>query len=325
MTGTTNTVCLELHLHFKVTFAITCTFTFTVTLTLTCTITFRITSQGGKPLVSGNRECALLQDPSVHYDGSSAYLGHRLLALLAAPMRTAIALHPPPHKHNHVRQAVVGMTVRQLVEATQTAAGMAEASKLAVQISKEGAGCARLSWPSVQQQRRCARDAARLGSFWAAFLHTLVARRWRTACESMRNAAVSRGAADAGGRHGMTHRTLEDEAEPWTSCRRELHRAGVTAEALERFKRDGARAVHQSVLQAEEALKRVMARLQTHTLRVRCGFCDGMPGLMCTYIHMHCCEKSKTRSDMTPDPGGHRPQRPCAQGRTPLWWCIMLN
>ena len=27
-------------------------------------------------------------------------------------------------------------------------------------------------------------------------------------------------------------------------------------------------------------------------------------------------EKKKNRSDITPDPGGHRPQRPCAPGRT---------
>ena len=27
-------------------------------------------------------------------------------------------------------------------------------------------------------------------------------------------------------------------------------------------------------------------------------------------------KKKKGRSDITPDPGGHRPQRPCAQGRT---------
>ena len=27
-------------------------------------------------------------------------------------------------------------------------------------------------------------------------------------------------------------------------------------------------------------------------------------------------KKKKTNSDITPDPGGHRPQRPCAQGRT---------
>ena len=27
-------------------------------------------------------------------------------------------------------------------------------------------------------------------------------------------------------------------------------------------------------------------------------------------------QKQKNRSDITPDPGGHRPQRPCAQGRT---------
>ena len=27
-------------------------------------------------------------------------------------------------------------------------------------------------------------------------------------------------------------------------------------------------------------------------------------------------KKKKKKSDITPDPGGHRPQRPCAQGRT---------
>ena len=28
-----------------------------------------------------------------------------------------------------------------------------------------------------------------------------------------------------------------------------------------------------------------------------------------------------SRSDITPDPGGHRPQRPCARGRTPMTSC----
>ena len=34
---------------------------------------------------------------------------------------------------------------------------------------------------------------------------------------------------------------------------------------------------------------------------------------MCAMINK---QKQKKRSDITPDPGGHRPQRPCAQGRT---------
>ena len=35
------------------------------------------------------------------------------------------------------------------------------------------------------------------------------------------------------------------------------------------------------------------------------------------YIHMQRPKnQQKNRSDITPDPGGHRPQRPCAQGRT---------
>ena len=41
------------------------------------------------------------------------------------------------------------------------------------------------------------------------------------------------------------------------------------------------------------------------------GWCGGI--LM---VHIHREREEKNRSDITPDPGGHRPQRPCAQGRT---------
>ena len=45
------------------------------------------------------------------------------------------------------------------------------------------------------------------------------------------------------------------------------------------------------------------------------------PHMDCQYCHDDSCtcvsgENNRNRSDITPDPGGHRPQRPCAQGRT---------
>ena len=35
-----------------------------------------------------------------------------------------------------------------------------------------------------------------------------------------------------------------------------------------------------------------------------------------TYLLERITKQKKNRLDITPDPGGHRPQRPCAQGRT---------
>ena len=42
----------------------------------------------------------------------------------------------------------------------------------------------------------------------------------------------------------------------------------------------------------------------------------GVPVLSGQCGHEREREKKRNRSDITPDPGGHRPQHPCAQGRT---------